>query len=88
MNKIGRGVLGDVAFQLLRYLSLSFQTRRFVLCFSNIKVKQGANPRNRYNQVLQLTQDTMWESDKTKKTHHTQESQEISPFPAGDHMPM
>ena len=38
-----------------------------------------AKIRNRYNQVPHLTQDTTWESDTTKK------SQEVSPFPAGDH---
>ena len=27
----------------------------------------------------------MWESDKNTRKHHTQESQEVSPFPAGDH---
>ena len=27
----------------------------------------------------------MWESDKNSRKHHIQESQEVSPFPAGDH---
>ena len=36
--------------------------------------------RNQYNQVPQLTQNTAGESDK-----NTNESQEVSPFPAGDH---
>ena len=40
--------------------------------------------RNQYNQVSHLTQDTIWESDKNTRIHHTQESQ-ISPFPACDH---
>ena len=35
-------------------------------------------------QVPHLTQDTLWESDNTG-THHIQESQEVSPSPAGDH---
>ena len=59
-----------------------------LVCFPNIKVKQRAKPRNRYNQVPQLTQDTIWESDKNTRKHHTQETQEISHFPAGDHMPV
>ena len=53
------------------------------------KVSKGAKIRNRYNQyngynqVLHLTQDT-----NEKVTHSqldtTNESQEVSPFPAGD----
>ena len=48
------------------------------------KVSKGAKIRNKYNQVPQLTQDT------TGKMTHSQldtinESQEVSPFPAGDH---
>ena len=51
---------------------------------STTKVSNGAKIRNRYNQVPHLTQDTKWESDKlTEDT--TNESQEVSPFPAGDH---
>ena len=48
------------------------------------KVSKGAKIRNRYNQVPHRTQDT-----KRKVTHSqldtTNESQEVSPFPAGDH---
>ena len=36
------------------------------------------------NQVPHLTQDTTWESDKTH-LNITNKSQEVSPFPAGDH---
>ena len=42
---------------------------------------------HRYNQVQNLTQHTTWESEKSDKNtikHHTQESQEVSPFHAGD----
>ena len=39
---------------------------------------------NPYNQVSNLTQDTTWESDKNT-INTTNESQEVSPFPAGDH---
>ena len=49
-----------------------------------VKVSNGTKIRNRYNQVPHLTQDTNGESDKlTEDT--TNESQEVSPFPAGDH---
>ena len=44
-----------------------------------------AKIRNQYNQVPHLTQDTTWESDKNTIKHNIQESQEVSPFPAGDH---
>ena len=48
-------------------------------------VSKKAKIRNRYNQVPQLTKDTTWESDKNTRKHHIQESQEVSPSPAGDH---
>ena len=32
-----------------------------------------------------MIRDTIWESDKNARKHHTQESQEANPFPAGDH---
>ena len=41
--------------------------------------------RNRYIQVPYMTQNTRWESDKNTRKHNTQESQEVSPFPAKDH---
>ena len=49
------------------------------------KVSEKAKIRNRYNQVPHLTQDTIWKSDKKTRKHHIQESQEVRPFPAGDH---
>ena len=49
------------------------------------KVRKKTKIRNRYNQVPHLTQDTVRESDKNTRKHHIQESQEVSPFPAGDH---
>ena len=49
-------------------------------------VTKKAKIKNRYNQVPHLIKDTTWESDKnTKKKYHIQESQEVSPFPAGNH---
>ena len=41
--------------------------------------------RNLYNQLPHLTKDTVWENDKNTRKHHIQESQEVNPFPAGDH---
>ena len=48
-----------------------------------LKVSKGAKIRNRYNQVPHLTQDSNGESEKLK-VDTTNESQEVSPFPAGD----
>ena len=47
--------------------------------------KLKAMIRNRYNQVPNLTQDTTGGSDKNTRKHDTQESQEVSLFPTGDH---
>ena len=85
LNKIGRGVLSYVMLHTKYQGARHCRSRQddFFLCFPNIKVKQRAKPRNRYNQVPQLTRDTIWESE-----NNTQESQGTSHFPAGDHMPM
>ena len=49
-----------------------------------MKVSKGAKIRNRYNQVPHLTKDT--DGKVTNAQLDTQnESQEVSPFPAGDH---
>ena len=44
-----------------------------------------AKIRKRYNQIPHLTQDTTWESNKNTM-NITNNSQEVSPFKAGDHM--
>ena len=49
-----------------------------------IKVRKGAKIRNRYNQAPHLTQDTNGNVT-TSQLDITNESQEVSPFPAGDH---
>ena len=46
------------------------------------KVKKSVKIKN---QVPHLTQDTIWESDKNTRIHYTQESQDVSPFPASAH---
>ena len=49
-----------------------------------IKVSKGAKIRNRYIQVPHLTQDTNGKVTNSQ-LDTTNESQEVSPFPAGDH---
>ena len=48
------------------------------------EVSKGAKIRNRYNQVPHLTQDTNGKVTNSQ-LDTTKESQEVSPFPAGDH---
>ena len=48
------------------------------------KVSKGAKIRNRYNQVPHLTQVTNRKLTNSK-LYTTNESQEVSPFQAGDH---
>ena len=49
-----------------------------------VKVSKGAKIRNRYNQVPHRTQDTNGKVTNSQ-LDPTNESQEVSPFPAGDH---
>ena len=49
-----------------------------------MKVSKGAKIRNRYNQVPHLTQDTNGKVTNAQ-FDTTNESQEVSPFTAGDH---
>ena len=49
-----------------------------------LKVSKGAKIRNQYNQVPHLTQDTNGKATNSQ-LDATIESQEVSPFPAGDH---
>ena len=51
---------------------------RVILC------KYGCKIRNRYNQVPHLTKDTNGKMTNSR-SDTTNESQEVSPFPAGDH---
>ena len=48
------------------------------------KIKKDGKDLETLNQVLHLTQDTTWESNKDT-INITNKSQEVSPFPAGDH---
>ena len=49
-----------------------------------IRVSKGAKIRSRYNQVPHPTQDTNGKVTNSQ-LDTTNESQEVSPFPAGDH---
>ena len=49
-----------------------------------VKVSKGAKIRNRYNQGPHLTQDTNGKVTNSQ-LDTTNKSQEVSPFPAGDH---
>ena len=50
----------------------------------SLKVSKGAQIRNRYNQVPHLNQDTNGKVANSQ-LDTTKESQEVSPFTAGDH---
>ena len=66
----------------------SFPTRKIIFdqdaSIFNNKVRKGAKIRSRYNQVPQPTQDTNGKVTNSQ-LDTTNESQEVSPFPAGDH---
>ena len=53
------------------------------MCNFVSKVSKGAKIRNRYKQVPHLAQDTNGKVT-TSQLDTTNESQEVSPFPAGD----
>ena len=40
---------------------------------------------NRFYQIPHLTHDIIWKSDDNTGKHHIQKSQEVNPFPTGDH---
>ena len=65
---------GEHSVILLTFIKLSFV----------IKVSKGAKIRNRYNQVPHLTLDTNGKVTNSQMDT-TNEGQEISPFPAGNH---
>ena len=52
--------------------------------YGNNKVRKRVKIRNRYNQAPHLTQDTNGKVT-TSQLDIKKESQEVSPFPAGDH---
>ena len=64
------------------YIYLYLETFKFCKTY---KVRKKAKTRNRCDLIPHLTKDTILDSDKSTRKHHKQESQEVSPFPAGDH---
>ena len=68
--------------RLIRFSTACKQ--KFLQNISPNKVSKGAKIRNRYNQVPHLTQDTNGKVTNSQ-LDTTNESQEVSPFPAGDH---
>ena len=54
------------------------------MCSARKEVSKGAKIRNRYHQVPHQTQDTNGKVTNSQ-LDNTNESQEVSPFPAGDH---
>ena len=49
------------------------------------KAKKKARIRSDTIKYPHFTRDPIWESDKNSRRHYTQEIQEVSRFPAGDH---
>ena len=75
--------------QVLTTMTLKVRSRSpnlitYVLTMYLCKVSKGAKIRNQYNQVPHLTQDTIGKVTNLQ-FDTTNESQEVSPFPAGDH---
>ena len=71
-----------VTFQNVSLSTLDLRARFVPL--NLFKVSKGAKIRNQYNQVPHLTQDTNWKVTNSQ-LYTTNESQEVSPFPACDH---
>ena len=75
----------DVAF--IPPVNVKMPTNVGILTFTggiNFIVSKGAKIRNQYNQVRHPTQDTNGKVT-SSQLDTTNESQEVSPFPAGDH---
>ena len=70
----------------LQYMILKkgIETSVFRITFLHNKVRKREKIRNRYNQAPHLTQDTNGKVT-TSKLDITNDSQEVNPFPAGDH---
>ena len=84
------GVISIVPFKNLNRFSHHYCNDAFltlISIFSKVfyhKNKERKKIRNRYNQISHLTQNSILANGKHKK-HHIQESQEVSPFTAGDY---
>ena len=85
--KIGLMWAGYVFVKDFCHLSALFTLALFVNKIRSVvklKVRKTPKIRKRYNQVSHLTQETTWESNKNS-INIINKSQEVSPFPAGDH---
>ena len=61
------------------------RTQQYIQLNTGVKeTRKTARIRNRYNQVPHLSLDIKWESNKIT-INITKKSQEVSPFPSGDH---
>ena len=69
-------------FWSIKHKHVHFNVYNFDLIDDHIC--KGAKIRNRYNQVPRLTQDTNGKVTNSQ-LDTTNESQEVSPFPSGDH---
>ena len=73
--------------QLICYASVCSKIMDSIICTVHIQaleVSKGAKIRNRCNQVPHLTKDINGKVTNSQ-SDTTNESQEVSPFPAGDH---
>ena len=88
MDAHGSCLLGDGSFVdqglMLKYMDLRVSPILRTLIGVIFKANKGAKIRNRYNQVPHLTQDTNGKVTNAQ-LDTTNESQEVSPFLAGDH---
>ena len=83
LTKIGRGLLGDATVQYGDYGHCGY-IKVYILYSSVciIKIGKKTKIRNRYNQLLYLTEEAKRESDKKhKKTSHTRKLRG-QPFPS------
>ena len=85
------GIMRNISVKLFKIWKIWLRRRchlkTFLIMSSGnpcIKVSMGAKIRNRYNQVPHLTQDTNGKVTNSQPDT-TNESQEVSPFSAGDH---
>ena len=69
---------------LSSFIKLQFVINIWLHFLPILKVSKGSKIRNRYNQVPHLTQDSNGKVTNSQ-LDTTNKSQEVSPFPAGDH---
>ena len=88
--EIKLGTPGYKAIDLSTCINKKIFTILHSFCLSGplcqLKVSKGAKIRNQYNHVPHLTQNTNGKVTNSQ-LYTTNKSQEVSPFPAGDHKP-